>query len=245
MKHKKLIAVLAVLLLALPLAASARMWVGGYLGPNFITNTDLKLGYAKIHNLDRDISVLAGGTIGYDFVNEGFLGYAYPDWMKYFSFAIDVGYNQADFYTQSRDVTVPAFTFPNEKIHNMNGWNITLAFLFMAHYGFFPDSEVPFGRLHPYAGVGPAILFSEINGRGMGFNQVNSADIALCTEAGLRFFALKNLSMDLAFRFRYAHPSYSLTAGHNNYLGVVPGTKVSADTDGYLYNIVFRVAYHF
>ncbi len=37
---------------------------------------------------------MGGVTVGYDFVNAGFGGYAYPDWMKYFSFAVDFTYNR-------------------------------------------------------------------------------------------------------------------------------------------------------
>ncbi len=38
--------------------------------------------------------MIGGVTIGYDFVNAGFGAYAWPDWMKYFSFATDFTYNQ-------------------------------------------------------------------------------------------------------------------------------------------------------
>jgi len=39
-------------------------------------------------------SVIGGATIGYDFVNAGFGGRAWPDWMRYFSFAMDYTYNR-------------------------------------------------------------------------------------------------------------------------------------------------------
>ena len=32
----------------------------------------------------------------------------------------------------------------------------------MAHYGFLPDSEVPTGRINPYIGVGPAIVWTGV-----------------------------------------------------------------------------------
>ena len=45
----------------------------------------------------------------------------------------------------------------------VNGYVAVWTFLLMAHYGFLPDSEVPSGRVNPYIGVGPAIVFSGIN----------------------------------------------------------------------------------
>ena len=83
-------------------------------------------------------------------------------------------------------------------------------FLFMAHYGFLPDSEVPTGRIVPYLGVGPAIVFTEVQGTvpttyhpyaryssNYGDNAVN---VALVVEPGVRFMAMKNVSVDIAFR---------------------------------------------
>ena len=41
MKHKKAILALAIaVLLVVPMTASAKMWVGGYLGGNFAANSD-------------------------------------------------------------------------------------------------------------------------------------------------------------------------------------------------------------
>ena len=39
-----------------------------------------------------------------------------------------------------------------------------MTFLFMFHYGFLPDSEVPSGRINPYLGVGPAIVWTSVQG---------------------------------------------------------------------------------
>jgi len=241
MKHRKAIfALLVAVLFALPVAAQAHMWVGGYMGANFASSSDLKVdgpGFSgKFKNVARDASFLGGGTIGYDFVNEGFLGYAYPDWMKYFSFAIDLGYHNLDVGTQSRSATLNGVAFNNVKINDLSGDALTLGFLFIGHYGFFPDSEVPNGRLHPYIGVGPAVVFSELNMRNLGLKNATSTNIALLLESGMRFFALKNVSMDLAFRWRMFSPTYSVSTGIGD---------VDVKSDLNLFNVLFRVAYHF
>ncbi len=245
--NKAILALVVAVLLALPMTAQAHMWVGGYMGGNFASSTDLKVGFAKLNNVARDAAFLGGGTIGYDFVNDGFLGYAYPDWMKYFSFAIDLGYHNLDIGTQTRSGTfAPIGAVNNVKINDLSGSAWTLAFMFIGHYGFFPDSEVPGGRLHPYVGVGPAVVFTEMDLRNLGMNTVNTTNLALALESGMRFFALKNLSVDLGFRWRLFSPSYNATAGWNNILGVAPGAKVNVSSSSLnLFNILLRVAYHF
>ena len=109
-------------------------------------------------------SVIGGATIGYDFVNSGFGAYAWPDWMKYFSFAMDITYNRLNIHGgQTVDATFQDVNLGNVCSANnmyLKGYEVAWTFLFMAHYGFMPDSEVPSGRINPYIGVGPAILWS-------------------------------------------------------------------------------------
>jgi len=260
MKKIYVIGLVVLLATVLALPAQSAMWVGGEIGANFIGNSDFDVD-ARVGNIPVTATagnvhfdnpqVIGGLTIGYDFVNTGFGGYAYPDWMKYFSFATDFTYNRMSIRSQQlrlsninvngnviQPFNVPVNVFlPGTRV---DGYMAAWTFLFMAHYGFLPDSEVPSGRLVPYVGVGPCILFSGITS----LKQLGSAsnvDIALVAEGGLRFMALKNVSIDLAFRYRYAQPSaYEFATGA---LGVPASVNLSTTVNSY--SILTRVSYHF
>jgi opacity protein-like surface antigen len=118
----------------------------------------------------------------------------------------------------------------------VEGTMSVLSFLFIGHYGFLPDSEVPNGRLHPYVGVGPGIVFSGLDSGDFGLGYAASTNIALVAETGLRFFCLKNVSLDAAFRYRFFSPNFSHTVG-----GVT--TDVNFDVNSFAF--LFRANYHF
>jgi hypothetical protein len=206
MKSRKIIgiAVLATALL-LPAVAGAAMWVGGQVGGSFFANQDVtQVGKGvSFANQKFDPSVIGGIQIGYDFVKAGFLGRNWPEWMKYFSFATDLTYNRMMMRDQQG-------ADPFDKSGITNGYMATLSFLFIAKYGFFCDSEVPFGRLQPYVGVGPGILFSGGQfGEDLTPGQnACSTNVALVAEGGIRYFALKTVSLDAAFRYLHSRPTY-------------------------------------
>jgi len=161
----KIWCVLAVMLLAalavFPGVAKSEMYVEAYLGGTQAANAR---GALNMNGLDMrlpgrfDPAFLGGLKIGTWFVREGFLGYQYPDWMKHFGFYLDFNYHRLNLRPQNASyfdgVTTQRYTFDS------NGTVATLAFMFAARYGFYPDSAAPFGRLQPYLGLGPALLFA-------------------------------------------------------------------------------------
>ena len=153
-------AVLVAALLALSGVAQSAMWVGAELGVNAQPGkTGMSVdgrGVSTSEGTGIQPSVIGGATIGYDFVNSGFGAYNWPAWMQYFSFAMDITYNRLHI-NQGSGV---ARFFASD----VNGWEFAWTFLFMAHYGFLRDSEVPTGRINPYIGVGPAIVWTNIEG---------------------------------------------------------------------------------
>ena len=205
------VAALVAAMLAMSGVAQSAMWVGAQLGGNF-NNADAKLSagpFSASNSVFIKPSVIGGATLGYDFVNSGFGAYAYPDWMKYFSFALDLTYNRL-VINQDNNIF--------SRNSRLNGYEVVWTFLFMAHYGFMPDSEVPSGRINPYIGVGPAIVWSGAQYTTPGVNQFgqfrtnggsDAMNVGLVVEPGIRWMAMKNVSIDTAMRYRYSVPSWS------------------------------------
>jgi opacity protein-like surface antigen len=211
---------MAAILLAMAGVAQSAMWVGGEIGGNFPTDTKLRVtspytgGSADIDSVGFKSAVIGGVTIGYDFVNSGFGAYAWPDWMKYFSFAMDWTYNSLNIPEQTVSGTALGGAFNNVPLGRVSGHEFVWTFLFMGHVGFMPDSEVPSGRINPYIGVGPAIVWVGIDGGNLSAAGVgatvggaSSTNLALVVEPGIRWVALKNVSIDTAMRWRYCVPS--------------------------------------
>jgi opacity protein-like surface antigen len=212
------VAALVAAMLVMSGVAQSAMWVGGELGGNFNAYPSMSVstgGFSASRTTEIRPSVIGGVTLGYDFVNAGFGAYAYPDWMKYFSFALDFTYNRLTI--QDAGPGIGQYFAGNSR---MNGSEMALTFLFMFHYGFMPDSEVPSGRINPYLGIGPALVWTKIEGslptyyHPYGIYSSNGADsamnVALVVEPGVRFMAMKNVSVDLAMRYRYSAPSWEM-----------------------------------
>ena len=225
-------------------------------------------------NVAFNPAVIGGLSVGYDFVNAGFGAYAWPDWMQYFGVIADFTYNRVSIPNQRLPVSgvvtasalgnVTANLFPSgvSKLFPNAGDSIdgnvcALAFLLYGHYGFFPDSQITIGRVHPYLGVGPGIAWTTLNLGPYGLGSSTSTNIALACEGGLRFILLPNVTADIGVRYRYLTPSWSksgnMAIGTNSY-GFLkyPGTvyltpaalKASVDSVNSL-SFLLRVNYHF
>jgi opacity protein-like surface antigen len=277
----KKIGVLAVVMAAAFLlvgVASAEMYVEGYLGAAFtpsigqtVNVKDIQSGpaFRSAYNMkwagNVPTVVIGGVKVGTWFVKEGTLGYSgYPDWCKYFGFYTDFSYQRL--YTSDQSLTgTDKFGFSGTNIGRAvtnvgflktEGMVASWAFMLSARYGFFQDSEVPFGRLQPYIGVGPAIMFSSMKpkglarirqaGDGIDLNinpgSQSSTDIALAVDGGVRYMALKNVSFDISFKWRYAQPHYTFQG--QNGTDFVPA-RFSINPTYNLLSTQVGVAYHF
>lgn len=273
----KWVLLLLVVLLGMPGLARGEMYIEAYLGgvqgANAGMSTSNKHPGGAFQTVEQhsipgklDPSVIGGLKIGTWFVKEGFLGMNYPDWMKYMGFYLDFSYHRLNFGNQSGK-TVAYDNFLNiargfnstTNLFASEGTAATLAFMFAGRYGFLPDSEVPFGRLQPYVGVGPAILFTSqqprissasiwIVGGPLTFpynikpSSRSSVNLGLAVDAGLRYMCLKNVSLDLSFKYRYSRAHYGY-----NYTDPLDGT-IEGFSLNPTYNLLsgqLGAAYHF
>jgi hypothetical protein len=199
---------------------------------------------------------IAGGKVGLWFTQQGVLGASYPEWMKYFGLYLDFSYHHQNFRTRVGSSFIPLADTMRRNTFSSNGSTYTLAFMFAVRYGFFENEEVPFGRLQPYFAVGPAIMLANqdvslqgnalVNGNTLPFNLNPSSQTvvvpALQVEPGLRWMVLKNFSLDLSFKFRWAHPSFTY-----DYIDPFGHTKESFTLNPQYLILSFQagVAYHF
>jgi outer membrane protein W len=163
-----------------------------------------------------DPGVAGGVRLGLWFERGGLFGQSLPTWAQYFGIYTDFSYHRLNFAQQGHGNgdTSPATFFSSE------GTAATWSFMFAGRYGFLPDQEVPFGRLQPYVGVGPGILFTSQNpifsvtpcgGVPERFEpgSQSSAVVCLTVDAGLRYMALSNVFIDVFFKYRRAQPSFT------------------------------------
>lgn len=248
----KLLGLLALVAGLVLLAAPARaeMYVEGYVGgvqaANFNEPFIEKQGpttYIINFPGKTDPAVIGGLKIGTWFVKEGFLGYNYPEWMKYFGFYTDFSFHRLVIRRTPVVAMVyaaagaPGVAVPG--VFQAEGYAATWAFMFTARYGFLQDSEVPFGRLQPYVAVGPAIMFTGfVPSTSLNWSSNSDATICLAVDAGVRWMCLKNVSLDVSFKYRYAEPQFDFSS-----LG---GLRTASYGPSYhLFSGQVGVAYHF
>jgi opacity protein-like surface antigen len=253
-KRKLFLAVLALpmaAMLLLPGMVWGGMWVGLQAGLNYIPNTNIVekpfLEEQRTYeNVKFDVNFLGGLTVGYDFVNEGFLYRAWPDWMKYFSLVLDSTYENISFQHQRVTVAVlgNGFSTTYRRVLELSpGGKISMFYLtpmIIGKYGFIPNAEIPFGQLQPYLGVGAGIVISNPEVSGLTTRVRNKLDVSLAVESGLRYMLLRNVSLDAAFRYRIIPSQFG-----NSYNATGDTEKIDLDFNPKLYGAILRVSYHF
>jgi opacity protein-like surface antigen len=227
MKITRLALIALVALMLSFTSAQAGFYLGVHGGPNFPTasnaeatgfNTTFSLG-----NLAPKVGYMVGGQFGYDFLTET---QDFPAWTKYLSVALD-------FTATSLVIPGKSFTFQRWNtlyygdLSETNGTQLSLNFMVLGKLPLMETQEFPHGRLFPYIGIGPSLVWSV-------FSNTSSFDLGFVVEPGVRFQFAPHLSGDLAYRFLYVSPEINPSGSFD---------KLSWNTGNH--SVVFRVSYHF
>jgi opacity protein-like surface antigen len=231
----KLLMVVLFLFVLLTGKTQAETYIEGYIGGSFPGNAANTL--APWHN--RAFYFNPGNAPGP--LSPGFIGgVKLGHWFArnpYVGLYVDVSYQRLDIAERSangkafNELFTKNGATPFPYFFKSKGEAVTLAFMFAVRYGFFPDQEVPFGRLQPYVAIGPVAMFTSQEPTFMANAAANPnlppadfmvkpgkdsyADIGLAVEAGARWMILRNVSLDFSFKYRHDRPTYNYTLRGN------------------------------
>ncbi len=206
------------------------MYVGGFLGASFVQSTswnftEIPGGPVTAGNVQYQPAVVGGGKLGY-FCNR------YP----WFGVEGETNFTRNDVREQ---IVSLSRGLPQGKMMNqtLNVWTSSLKL--MARYGFFPDQDVPFGRLQPYVGIGPGfvVVYADAD---------SAKNFSLELQAGVRYMMLKNVSAFVEYKFS---KQWNVELESQQILAPVSGQVVLgtslAKMDFDAHKVVAGVAYHF
>jgi hypothetical protein len=161
-------------------------FVGGFLGAAFVPNTNWTYQAGGLSTTADSMKIDSGITGG---VKVGYFFDSIP------VFGIEgegsIGSHRQPSQTFGLNPPFLGATTGQVSGQSMLAW--TMAFHFLGRYGFFPTTEIPFGRLQPYVGIGPGlvVLYAEAD---------SAKNFSLEFEAGLRYMFTKNLGGFLEYK---------------------------------------------
>ena len=201
---------------ALILGGGCQFAVDAYVGPNFPSNEDatLKTNVPPIPSFtisgkaDYDGGVTFGGRTGFWFD-------ALP--------MIDVGIF-ADVSRVTQEVDDADFDF------------VPISLLPMVRVSLMKTDEIPNGRLQPYVGLGPSLVYSELDNGNL---EDSSWDVALDARAGVTYMLLKSFGLFTEYRATYFEPNFDDTVPG------AAGSSVRAELDSVTHHVLFGTTFRF
>ncbi len=214
-------------------------YAGGFLGAAFTPSQDLDYlngfnlnkgfpdhhqGSATLRNNQFDTSLVGGVKIGY-----------FTHTIPYLGLEVESMINNSYVNRQTLSTSRPIRGATQVTVPNDSWINWTTALHIVGRYGFLPDKEVPFGRLQPYVGIGPAfiVLYEEVD---------SAKNFGVDVMAGVRYMITKHISTFVEYKFNYQWAVE--IESHDFYLPDGTRGKGMATFDFATHKIVVGMAYH-
>ena len=212
-------------------------YVGGFMGAALTPSQDLK--YSDGFSLNKVGGQAPATLFGNKFqpgVVGGFKFGYFNDRIPYLGLEVETYFNRSAVRSTTLSTSRPILRSTTVTVPNDDWVNWTTALHIVGRYGFLTDQEVPFGRLQPYVGLGPAFVVN--------YDEEDSAkNFGVDVMVGLRYMMLKNVSAFVEYKFNYL---WNIEIEeHAFYLpnGTVGRGTATLNYDSH--KIVLGVAYHF
>jgi opacity protein-like surface antigen len=222
-----------------PRLLNGEFYVGGFLGAAFTPNQNLR--YSDGFTLNNGVTLTSQGSatlFGNKFNNSltggvklGYFFHGFP----YLGLEAESSVNNSYVNQRTLSVNRPIQGASQAAVPNSSWINWTTALHIVGRYGFLPDKEVPFGRLQPYVGIGPAVIVL--------YEEVDSAkNFAIDVMAGVRYMFTKNISAFV--EYKYNHQWDVEIESHPFYLPDGSVGRGTAHLDFDCHKVVLGLAYH-
>ncbi len=221
-----------------PRLMNGEFYAGGFLGAAFTPSQNLQ--YLNGITLNQGVNGNAGKVTLFNnqFANSltGGVKFGYfTHTVPYLGLEVESCVNNSYVYRRNLSLSPAVLGFNRAAVPNDFWIDWTTALHIVGRYGFLPDEEVPFGRLQPYVGIGPAfiVLYEEVD---------SAKNFGVDVMAGVRYMIFQHVSAFVEYKFNYqwaaeieSHPFYlpNGTAGRN-----------TATLDFANHKIVAGIAYH-
>ena len=211
-------------------------YVGGYIGGSLVHSDDWRFNRLVFPGFIS--GPVTASTIRFDpgVVGGIKFGYFFHSW-PFFGVELETSFNRNDVHKAAVRVNPSLGGSDRADIEAARLYIWTMAFHFMARYGFVKDKEVPFGRLQPYVGIGPGfvIIYSWRDA---------AKNFSLDAQAGVRYMLLRHISAFVEYKFSHQWV-VELEDQRLQSLGVGREGKGTATFDFTNHKIVVGIAYHF
>jgi opacity protein-like surface antigen len=188
-------------------------YAGGFLGAAFTPNQNLR--YPDGFSLNpgngpvtrQGPATLFSNQFANSLVGGVKLGY-FTHTIPYLGLEVESMINNSYVKRRNLSTSRPIQGATQVTVPNDFWYNWTTALHIVGRYGFLQDKEVPFGRLQPYVGIGPAfiVLYEEVD---------SAKNFGIDTMAGLRYMITKHIATFVEYKFNYqwdveieSHPFY-------------------------------------
>lgn len=183
-----------------PRLLNGEFYAGGYLGAAFTPNQNLRYPDGIILNngltrIQQGAATLFGNQFNTSLTGGVKLGY-FTHTIPYLGLEVDSSLNNSYVNRRALSVNRPIQGAFQVVVPNDTWVNWTTALHIVARYGFLPDKEVPFGRLQPYVGIGPAVtvLYEEVD---------SAKNFSLDVMAGVRYMFTKSIGAFVEYKYNH------------------------------------------